>query len=130
MNTKNTKILGVWGYPTNPYYDPDKAANGGGYWQYEGGIVLTHNGELVVLKLYDDSVGDFGSRWGFDVSAPGYCWRVNCGDADDASIDAPEYIDGVCASIEGVLGLDVVELIHEVAPVIDECARFYEEDKK
>ncbi len=119
----NTKILSVWGYLTNPYYDPDKANNGGGYWQYEGGIVLDHNGELVVLELYDDSVGDFGSRWGFTVSASGYCWRVNCGNADDASIDAPETIAGVCASIEGVLGLDIMAVVAEVAPVIDECAR-------
>ena len=117
------KIVSIWGYPTNPYYDPDKAANGGGYWQYYGGGVLDLNGELVVLELYDDSVGDFGSRWGFAVSASGYCWRANCGNADDASIDAPEDIDAVCASISGVLGIDIMAVVDEVAPVIDECAR-------
>lgn len=117
------EIASVWGYPSNPFYNPERAANGGGYWQYYGGVVLALNGELVVVELYDDDCGDFGSRWGFDVTAPGYCWRVTCGDADDASIDAPEDIDDVCASISGVLGLDIMELIHEVAPVIDECAR-------
>ena len=106
------QILSVWGYPTNPFYNLEKANNGGGYWQYGGGAVVAHNGELVVLELYDDSVGDFGSRWGFDVTAPGYCWRVNCGNADDASIDAPETIDGVCASIEGVLGLDIMDFLN------------------
>lgn len=95
------KIVSVWGYPSNPFYNPERAANGGGYWQYYGGVVLDHNGELVVVELQDD----------------------DCGDADDASIDAPEDVEAVCASIEGVLGLDIMEVIHEVAPVIDECAR-------
>ena len=117
------KIVSVWGYPTNPFYNPHTANNGGGYWQYEGGIVLDHNGEMIVVELYDSSMGDFGSRWGFDVSAPGYCWRVNCGNADDASIDAPEYILAVCASISGVLGLDIMAVVAEIAPVISECAR-------
>lgn len=117
------EIVSGWGYPTNPHYNPDTANNGGGYWQWVGGAVIVHNGEIIVVELHDDDCGDFGSRWGFKISAPGYCWRVNCGNADDASIDAPETIDGVCASIEGVLGLDIMELIHEVAPVVDECAR-------
>lgn len=117
------KIVSVWGYPSNPFYNPDKAANGGGYWQYYGGVVLDHNGELVVVELQDDDCGDFGSRWSFDVDALGYWWHANCGDAADASIDTPEDIDAVCASIEGVLGLDIMELIHEIAPAIDECAR-------
>lgn len=123
MNTKNTKILGVWGYPTNSHYDPDKAANGGGYWQYEGGAVVAHNGEMIVVELRNDDCGDFGSRWGFDVTAPGYCWRVTAGNADDASIDDLEDVEAVCASIEGVLGLDIMDMIFEIAPVIDECAR-------
>lgn len=118
-----TKVLSIWGNPTNPHYNPEEANNGGGYWQWEGGAVIALSGELVVVELYNDVCGDFGSRWGFDVTAPGYCWRVNCGSADDASIDAPETIDGVCASIDGVLGLDIMAVIGEIAPVIDECAR-------
>ena len=117
------EIISVWGSPTNPHYNPDTANNGGGYWQYEGGAVIALNNKLVVVELYDDDCGDFGSRWGYAVTAPGYCWRINCGDAADASIDAPEDVEAVCASINGVLGLDIMELIHEVAPVVDECAR-------
>lgn len=117
------QIVSVWGYPSNPFYNPDKANNGGGYWQYYGGVVLALNGELVVVELQDNSCGDFGSRWSFDVDSPSYCWRVNCGTSDDASIDAPEAIEAVCASINGVLGLDIMAVIAEVAPVIDECAR-------
>ncbi len=117
------QIVSAWGYPSNPFYNPERAANGGGYWQYYGGVVLALNGELVVVELHNDDCGDFGSRWGFDVTVPGYCWRVNCGNADDASIDTPETIDGVCASIEGVLGIDIMDMIFEIAPVIDECAR-------
>ena len=117
------QIISAWGYPTNPHYNPDKSNNGGGYWQYSGGAVIAHTGEIIVVELHDDDCGDFGSRWGFEISAPGYCWHVNCGNADDASIDAPETIDGVCASIEGVLGIDIMAVIGEIAPVIDECAR-------
>lgn len=117
------QIVSAWGYPSNPFYNPEKANNGGGYWQTDGGVVLDHNGELIVVELHNDDCGDFGSRWGFTVSASGYCWHVNCGNADDASIDAPEDVEAVCASINGVLGLDIMELIHKVAPVIDECAR-------
>lgn len=117
------EIASVWGYPSNPFYNPERAANGGGYWQYYGGVVLALNGELVVVELYDDDCGDFGSRWSFDVSAPGYWWHAVCGNADDASIDAPEDIEAVCASIEGVLGIDIMAVIGEIAPVIDECAR-------
>ena len=117
------QIISAWGYPTNPHYNPDKSNNGGGYWQYSGGAVIAHNGEMIVVELEDNSIGDFGSRWSFDVSAPGYCWRAVCGDADDTSIDDPETIDGVCTSIEGVLGLDIMQTICEIAPVIDEAAR-------
>lgn len=116
-------IVSVWGYPSNPFYNPERAANGGGYWQYYGGVVLDHNGELVVVELQDDDCGDFGARWSFDVDALGYWWHANCGDAADASIDAPEDIEAVCASIEGVLGIDIMAVIGEIAPVIDECAR-------
>lgn len=118
----NNSVLSIWGYPTNPHYNPDTANNGGGYWQYSGGVVISHNGGLVVVELYNDSMGDFGSRWGFEVSAFGYCWRAVCGDADDASIDDLEDVEAVCASIEGVLGLDIMQTIYEIVPVISECA--------
>ena len=117
------EIISVWGSPTNPHYNPDTANNGGGYWQWEGGAVIALNGKLVVVELYDDDCGDFGSRWSFDVDAPGHRWHANCGTSDDASIDAPEDIDAVCESISGVLGLDIMAVVDEVAPVIDECAR-------
>ena len=116
-------IVSVWGYPSNPFYNPEKANNGGGYWQYYGGVALDLHGELVVVELQDDDCGDFGARWSFDVDAPGYWWHANCGNAADASIDALEDIDAVCASIEGVLGIDIMAVIGEIAPVIDECAR-------
>lgn len=118
-----TKVLSIWGYPTNPHYNPDEANSGGGYWQWAGGAVIAHNNKMIVVELDNNSIGDFGSRWGVTVSASGYRWRINCGNADDASIDDPAYIDAVCASIDGVLGLDIIDLIHNIAPVIDECAR-------
>lgn len=31
-------IVSAWGWATNPAYDPDTANNGGGYWQFAGGL--------------------------------------------------------------------------------------------
>ncbi len=55
-------IVSAWGAQTNPHYDPDTANNGGGYWQFSGGIVVDLNGQLVTVEVDDTSCGDFGSR--------------------------------------------------------------------
>ena len=116
-------IVSAWGLPTNPEYDPDTANNGGGYWQFAGGILADISGHLVTVEVDDTSCGDFGARVYIDVLADGYHWRYADGSMDDASIDAPEEIDDVLASISGVLGVDASGLIAAALSAADLCAR-------
>lgn len=59
----NFEISCAWGRCTNPFFDPHKNHDGGGYWQYSGGIVATlANGQELVLEVCDTSCGWFGSR--------------------------------------------------------------------
>ena len=116
-------IVSAWGCPTTPTSDPDPATNGGGYWQFAGGILADISGHLVTVEVDDTSCGDFGSRVYIDVLADGYHWRYADGSMDDASIDAPEEIDDVLASISGVLGVDASGLIAAALSAADLCAR-------
>lgn len=115
-------IVSAWGMPTNPKYDPDTANNGGGYWQFAGGIVGDLNGQLVTVEVDDTSCGDFGSRVYFSVTADGFCWRFSAGTMDDASIDTSEDVFGVLRSISGVLGVDAEALISAALNAANICA--------
>ncbi len=116
-------IVSAWGLPTNPEYDPDTANNGGGYWQFAGGILADVNGRPVTVEVDDTSCGDFGDRVYVDVLVDGYHWRYADGSMDDASIDAPEEIDAVLASISGVLGVNAADLVSAALDAADLCAR-------
>lgn len=115
-------IISAWGWATNLAYDPDTASNGGGYWQYAGGIVADVNGQLVTVEVDDLSCGDFGSRIFVDVAADGFRWRVNIGTMADASVDAPDEIDDIYTSISGVLDIDADCLIREAIQSANLCA--------
>lgn len=116
-------IVSAWGLPTNPEYDPDTANNGGGYWQFAGGIVADIFGRLVTVEVDDTSCGDFGSRYFIDVTADGFRWRFVGGTMDDAPIDSQKEIDDVLASISGVLGVNAADLIFAALDAADICAR-------
>lgn len=80
-------IVSAWGAQTNPHCNLDTANNGGGYWQFSGGVVADlNNGQLVTVEVDDTSCGDFGSRVYFSVTADGFCWRFSDGTMDDASL--------------------------------------------
>ena len=104
-------IVSAWGAQTNLHYNPDTANNGGGYWQYAGGIVADIGGQLVTVEVDDMSCGDFGSRVYFSVTADGFCWNFSDGTMDGASVDTSEDVLGVLRSISGVLGVDAEALI-------------------
>ena len=116
-------IVSAWGLPTNPEYDPDTANNGGGYWQFAGGILADVNGRPVTVEVDDTSCGDFGARYYVDVIADGYHWRFVDGTMADASVDAPEEIDAVLSSISGVLGVNAADLVSAALDAADLCAR-------
>lgn len=115
-------IVSVLGMPTNPKYNPNTANNGGGYWQFSGGIVVDLNGQLVAVEVDDTSCGDFGSRVYFSVAADGFCWRFSDGTMDDASIDTSEDVLSVLRSISGVLGVDAEALISAALNAANICA--------
>ena len=117
------KILSAWGRATNPAYNPDTANNGGGYWQFAGGLMAEINGQLVAFEVDDASCGDFGARYYVDIIADGYHWRYADGTMGDASIDAPEEVADILDSASGVLGVDALELVCEAREAADLCAR-------
>ena len=58
------KIISVWGYNTNPQYNPEKNFEGGGYLQpFGGAFVKLEDGREVVALLDDFSAGAFGDRY-------------------------------------------------------------------
>lgn len=116
-------IVSVWGLATNPAYDPDTANNGGGYWQFAGGLMAEINGQLVAVEVDDQSCGDFGSRVYVDIIADGYHWRYADGTMGDASIDAPEEVADILDSASGVLGVDAFALVCKAREAADLCAR-------
>lgn len=115
-------VLSAWGLPTNSAYDPRTANNGGGYWQYAGGILAEVGGELVTVEVDNQSCGDFGTRIYIEVFTGEFNWCVGIGSMDDVSIQEPEEIDEIYASISGVLGIDAAVLIREAIDAADLCA--------
>ena len=62
MMCKNFRTLCAWGHATNHFFDPEKSRDGGGYWQFSGGIfVKLPHGAQVVIEADDASCGWFGS---------------------------------------------------------------------
>lgn len=116
-------ITSVCGCATNPAYDPRTANDGGGYWQFSGGIVADIGGKLVTVEVDDRSCGDFGSRCYVGISADGFCWRFSDGTMDDASIDTPEEVADILDSASIILGVDAWELVCEARSAAGLCAR-------
>lgn len=74
------KMQSFWGWPTNPHYDPTRAYNGGGYWQYQGGaLYMTEDGRPVVIETEDASQGDFGTIYGYTITVDGMVYRDDWG---------------------------------------------------
>ena len=119
---QNINIRSAWGVPTNEAFNAETSGNGGGYWQYAGGIVAKVGGQLVVVEVDDASCGDFGSRIYVSVACDGYEWRVCVGTMDDACIDSPDEADAIFASISGVLGIDASDLIAAAEDAANLCA--------
>lgn len=115
-------IVSAWGWATNPAYNPDTANNGGGYWQFDGGIVAEINGQLVAVEVCDTSCGDFGSRVYVNIIADGYHWRYADGTMTDASIDTPEEVADIIGSASGILGVDALALACEAHAAANLCA--------
>ncbi len=70
---RKIKIAAFIGGNTNPFYDPSKADNGGGYYQphYKG--FFSDGGEF---EIWDTSCGDFGKRYTIKVTGEDHAGYV------------------------------------------------------
>ena len=118
------KIVSVYGENVNSAYSPATCNNGGGYWQPCGVALLAlNNGQLVTVEYDDLSCGDFGRRESFSVEVNGFRWGWNYSTMDGAYSDAPEVIDSILDSINGVLRCDAVEILDSAVEAIRLAAR-------
>ena len=111
----------------NPCYDPEKANNGGGYWQPYGTCTVTlEGGETVSATYADTSCGDFGDRWFAEfIAEDGEAFRfaedyVGSSSEDQASNDAwnAKTADRMFVRI----GVDAASLIDAVSSAISGAA--------
>lgn len=108
---ENFYVLSFWGANTNEFYDPERAYNGGGYWQPSGGCLIAVSGRVVVVEYDKFDCGDFGCRRDYVVECDGFRWAWRESNMDsDWSMDH----DDVYNSISGVLDVDA-ELLLDVA---------------
>ena len=77
------KVESVWGHPTNPFYNPRKARNGGGYWQYSGGALFLERERALVLEVSDTSCGEYGTRREVRATVGGRTFGLYWGSMDD-----------------------------------------------
>lgn len=112
------KLESFWGRPMNPFYDPDKANDGGGYWQFEGGaLYITEAGRPVTVEVWDSSCGEFGTRLGVVIQMPRRRWATDWGtmDSEIPGDDVPD--QSVLSSAAGSMGVsdeDLGQIISEV----------------
>lgn len=108
------RVLSFWGQNANAFYDPEKAYNGGGYWQPSGGCLVDVNGVDVVVEYDKFDCGDFGCRRSYTVDAPGFrwSWRESNMDGDGGAYYVPY------DSISGVLGVDAEEMLDAVREAV------------
>lgn len=111
---KNAKIVSVWGWQTNPFYNPETSSNGGGYFQFKGGAVLELNGKTVIVTVEDASCGDFGSRIYATIESESHNWLFGWGTMDDASLSSEEEFYASINSASAILGVDANELLNEI----------------
>ena len=105
------KMQSFWGRPTNPFYSPDKANDGGGYWQFEGGaLYTTDDGRSVIIETEDASQGDFGSIQGYTVTVGEMVYADDWGTHDCMGGHyAPD--PAILLADAGKIGVEVDELV-------------------
>lgn len=97
-------LLSCWGTNTNEFYDPERAYNGGGYWQPSGGCLIAVSGRLAAVSYDKYDCGDFGCRRSYAVECDGFRWTWSESNMDG---DGDRYdLDEIYNSIAGVLGVD------------------------
>lgn len=85
------KLISVWGWEANPFADPRKAHDGGGYSQPCGGAVYAFGGgRLLSIEVEDTSCGDFGTRYYATIDSGHQRWQFAWGTMDGLTDLSPK----------------------------------------
>lgn len=105
------QLLSAWGRQQNPYYDQEKANNGGGYFQPlgEANVYVEGHG-IVTIGIDDTSCGDFGDRICIFVACGENRWSAYYDTMDDSGNTEAE-LHTIREDIERCLGVDARELV-------------------
>ena len=111
-------LISVWGTEANPFANPEKANNGGGYSQPCGGAVYaTESGELISILVSDTSCGAFGTRYSVEIDNGQRKWAHHWGSMD-GEITFTQSLDRLVQGIGRVCGFCAWELIRDTAGAI------------
>ena len=115
------KVLEMIGYEFeegNPYANSDLCANGGGYSQPEGYMIVRIFDRYAMIKYSNSSCGDFGSREYMEVISGSDRFQFNFGSMDDASNEyycIEDYLNTKKGqAFEKAFGLNIAELYYAI----------------
>ena len=112
------EIIGYEFEEGNPYANSDLCANGGGYSQPEGWMIVRIFDRYVMIKYRDSSCGDFGSREYLEVISGSDDFQFNFGSMDDASNEMwciEDFLDTVKGqAFEKAFGLSIADLYYAI----------------
>lgn len=120
-------LINCWGEETNPFVNPDRACNGGGYSQPAGGAVWATStvGDLIV-SCYDSSCGDFGARWSVTVTiaATGRAFDVALDEIDGDGMEAWRRNMAAARAFAGATRLNLWDVVEGSRAAVKWAARW------
>lgn len=112
------EIIGYEFEEGNPYANSDLCANGGGYSQPEGWMIVRIFDRYVMIKYRDSSCGDFGSREYLEIVSGSDDFQFNFGSMDDASNEMSRIEDFINTkkgqAFEKAFGLNIAEFYYAI----------------
>ena len=102
----------------NPYANSDLCANGGGYSQPKGYMIVRIFDRYAMIKYSNSSCGDFGSREYLEVISGSDNFKFSFGSMDDASNETScieDYLDTEKGkAFKKAFGLNIAELYYAI----------------
>ena len=114
IRNNSIKVVSVYGENVNSNYDWEADRNvNGNYWQPCGVALLElPNGVLVTFEYDNTSCGDLGYRRHYEVSTNRFRWIWDKSNIDGAVNTPDEKFFAIQDSIEGVLKVNVFDLLY------------------